>query len=62
MPDITLVAAPLPDMTIAGLIFLKYFLGNVLGGRETALAADLITAWKPLRGGWKLHRKLGTTL
>ena len=38
------------------------FFCNFLGGREAALAADLITAWKPLRGGWKLPRKLGTTL
>ena len=43
----------------AGFLFLKYFFANV---EAAALAADLITAWKPLRGGWKLHRKLGTTL
>ena len=33
-----------------------------LNGGEATLAADFITAWKPLRGDWKLHRKLGTTL
>ena len=33
-----------------------------LNSGETTLAADFITAWKPLQEDWKLHRKLGTTL
>ena len=35
---------------------------NFLGSEEAALAGDLIRAWKSLREGWKLHRKLRTTL
>ena len=28
---------------------------DFLGSGEAALAGDVITAWKPLREGWKLH-------